>query len=74
MHATFQQPSPNKYSKYLFICKKIGVSFSTSPICKKNDHIMKKVRITTIQVNGQTMVVQDHCVIHTIHLITLIEP
>jgi hypothetical protein len=34
---------------------------------------MERTRITTIQVNGQSMVVQDHCVIHIIHLITLIE-
>lgn len=41
---------------------------------EKNGHIMEIARITIIQVNGQSMVVQDHCVIHTIHLITLIEP
>jgi hypothetical protein len=35
---------------------------------------MERTRITAIQVNGQSMVVQDHCVIHTMHLITLIKP
>lgn len=35
---------------------------------------MERARITAIQINGQSMVVQDHCVIHIIHFITLIEP